>query len=594
MKKIFILALVLFTLVSCGETDETSNIPWSMETCNSSYLIWDIDRSELKLKGVIINDGLKTVSSPMAWVVNSISCNAWKEVYPNTLIAQISPDFNNPNTVNFSIQKGSLVNQKINLESIKASTISSFDNQISNLREQIIITEKNIELTKSSSSLNKNDLEKQILSLENTLTTLESSLELAKRAKVEALEKIDISRESLSTSMISLSGDNLLKIDEVFWITEDNKDSNDKYDDYLSAKNSSLANEVRIEFIRLNNLSKNINSLSNIEISDFLWGLVSLNETAREAVKESIPNVHFPQTQIDGFYLMFLTYSNNLAEIKSWWDSLENSKSSITTSYDTQILSLQNQIDTTNTSLDNLKTNKLEWIDVWLDLQLSNLDSGLKTLNSNLENLLSTRDTQVLSLENQIIQINQSIASLSTNLSVRNVYAGISWVIKQKMVSTWNNIWANTPLCQILPNTWSTKIKIYSPVELDMWDKLIFDFNNELYEVIIENVLVYKDQMTQNYIYESNYLIENFFKDWEILNLTFENNIDEDSTIEVVAEVDKIIKVPLWYVKNKINWNFLKINSDSWVFDVKVELWDINWNFVEIKQWLDWVVEICK
>ena len=594
MLKIFILSLMLFTLVSCWESENNDDIAWTLNTCNSPYIIWNINKSELNLKWVIINDGLKTVSSPMTGVVNTINCDAWKEVFPNTLIAQVSPDFNNPNTVNFSIQKWSLVNQQINLESIKIATISSFDNQISNLKEQILITEKNIELTKSSSSLSKNDLEKQISSLENTLISLESNYELSKRAKIEALEKINISRVSLITSMKSLSWDNLLKIDEIFWITEDYRDLNDKYEDFLSVKDNSLGNEVKIEFIRLNNIFKNIDNISDAEISDFLWWLVSLDETARDAVKESIPSVHFPQTQIDSLYTLFLTYSNNLADVKNGWDSLDNSKSITITSFDTQLSSLQNQIDITKTSLDNLKTNKLEWIDVWLDLQLSNFDSGLKTLNSNLENLISTKDTQVLSLENQILQINQSIDSLNTNLSARNIYAGISWVIKQKMASTWNSIWMNTPLCQILPSTWSAKVKIYSPIELDMWDKLIFEFNDELYEIKIENVLVYKDQITQNYIYESNYLDQNFFKDWEILSLTFENLLDEEWIIEAIEDSNKIIKIPVSYVKNKINWNFLKVNSASWVVEVEVILWDINWSFIEIEKWLEGINEVCR
>ncbi len=591
MKKIFIVGLILFILISCSEDEDKGVLNLDIKSCESSYKIWEINKSALKLKWVIISDDLKTISSPMAWILETLNCDAWKEVNFNTLIARITPDFNNPNIINLSIQKWSLINQKTNLESIKSTTISSFDNQISDLKEQILITENNIELTRKSSGLNKNDLEKQITSLEATLINLESNLVLTEKSKIEALEKIDISRESLFTNMNSISWDNLLKIDEIFGLTTANKDLNDKYEDYLSAKNSTLLNNVKSEFFRLNNLFKNIDNLTNLEISNFLWDLILLDEIARDAVKESIANINFPQTQIDGLYLMFLTYSTNLAEIKSWWDNLDNSKSSTITTFDTQILSLQNQIDTTKTSLENLQTNKLDSVDVWLDLQLSTFDSALKTLNSNLSNLLSTKESQVLSLDNQILQVEQSIDSLNTNLSPRNIYANIVWTIKQKTSSSWNSVWINTPLCQISPNIQSTKIKIYSPIELNMWDKLIFNFNNELYEIKIENVLVYKDPITQNYIYESNYLDQNFFKDWEILSLSFENTEDEDLVIE---NIDKVIKVPVSYIKNKIDWNFLKINSVEWVIEIKIEVWDINGNFIEIEEGLDGVSEICK
>jgi hypothetical protein len=166
------------------------------------------------------------------------------------------------------------------------------------------------------------------------------------------------------------------------------------------------------------------------------------------------------------------------------------------------------------------------------------------------------------------------------------------------MVSLWNNVWINTPICHIIPSTNSTKIKIYSPVELEIWDKLIFNFNGDDFEVIIENVLVYKDPITQNYIYDSNYLDKNYFKDWEILSLNFDKEEIIETKIDDKLEENKKelknIKIPVSYVKNKIDWNFVKINFGSWIIEVKVELWEINWDFIEIKNWLEEVNEVCR
>ncbi len=597
MKKIFSLLVLVFILASCWNTEVVENKGEEVNNklCNSPFILWNIDKTKLNLKWVVINDDLKVVSSPMWGVVETINCDAWKKVYQNTLIAQIKPDFNNSNTVNLSIQRWSLVNQKTNLEWIKASTISSFDTQIANLKEQISITEKNIELTKKSSWLSKNDLEKQIKTLEDTLRSLNENISLTKKSKTDALEKIDISRTSLFTNMKSVSSDNLLKIDEIFWFTEENKSLNDNYENYISAKDSSILSKVKADFYDLNDKLKNIDTLTDKEISDFLAKIVVLDEDSRNAMKNSVANVYFPQTQMDSLYTLFLNYWNNLSGIKSSWDSLENSRTTTINTFDSQIVSLKNQIDTTNTSLENLKTNKVGSVDVWLDLQLSNLDSWLKTLKSNLENLLSTKDTQILSLDNQILQINQSIDSLDTNLSVKNVYAWLTWTIKQKLVSAWNSVWVNTPLCNILPENSSTKIKIYSPIELKIWDKLIFNFNWKDYNIEIKNALVYKDQITQNYIYESNYLEDNNIKDWEILNLKL-TDIDtnkEDKNIEK-KDLNTDIKIPVSYVVNKINWNFVNVDSSTWIVLTKVELWDINWSFVEINKWLNWVIQICK
>jgi hypothetical protein len=252
---------------------------------------------------------------------------------------------------------------------------------------------------------------------------------------------------------------------------------------------------------------------------------------------------------------------------------------------------LASQIQTTKTNLENLKTNKIWSIDTANELQLANLDAQLKTLNTNLDNLISNKKSQIISLDNQILQLNQSIYSLNSSLAIRNVYAWITWIVKQKSSSKWNTVWAWMSLCQIIPNAKSTKIKIYSPIELNLWDKLTFEFKSELYEIIIENALIYKDAATQNYVYESNYLDRKYFKDWEIISLNFENNNLEINN----TDIDNNIKnIPVSYIKNKIDWNYIKILSWSLLVDKKVELWDINWNMVEIESGLEDIVKICK
>ena len=609
MKKIVIFLLLGLLLWSCSDDSNIdNNISLKENTCIDSYVIWGTNKSNLKLKWVIISDDTRTISSPILWIIDSLNCEVWKEVSGDTIIAKISPDFNNPNIINYSIQKWSLVNQKTNLESVKLSTISSFDiqitgleNQIEDLEEQINIIDKNISFTKKSSDISKGDLGKQIQGLEDTLISLEENLELLLQAKKEALNKIDISKNTLITNIKSSAWDNLLKIDEVFWITKANKDLNDDYEMYISAKNTSLKNEVKEEFRKLNNIFIDFDNLGDKEVSKFLLDLINLNNLAKDAMKESIENVNLTQTQIDSYYSIFLTYLNNITSLKDSFDSIENTYSSTSTNYDTQILSLESQIDSSKTSLENLKTNKIDSVDVWLDLKLSELDSQSKTLHSSLENLSSnlanlkaTKESQMLSLDNQILQIQQSIDSLNVHLSSRNIYANVSWKIKEKLSSKWNNIWINNPICQIIPNDKSTKVKIYSPVELGLEDKLVFELDNEDYEIIVENELIYKDPVTQNYIYESNCLNDDYFKDGEIISLSFRGTTKEESQDKEILDISKDKKIPISYVINKIDGNFVNIQSNSWVIKREIELWDINWDFVDVLSWLENINEICR
>ncbi len=591
MKKILVLVLLWGLLFSCSKDNENINNNTSSfkNSCVESYSIWNYDKNNLLLKWVIVSDETKNITSPIWWVVSYLNCDAWKKVSKNTLIAQVKPDFNNPNIINLTIQKSSLLSQKANIESLKNNTISNLDNQIKSTKEQIKILEKNIDLTKKSSNLSRKDLGKQIKWLQDTLKSLENNLELLKKAKKEALDKIAISEQSLLVNIKNISWDNLLKVDEIFWITEDNENKNDRYEDFLSAKNRELLLKVESDFTKLNDILPNIDNLSNNEISSFLSWMLVLDQNARDAVKESIVNVNLPQTQIDAFYTIFLNYTNSLSEIKNSWDSLENSRASIETNYDTQISSLENQIDTTKNNLENLQTNKVWSVDTWLELQLSNLESQLKTLKTNLDNLESSKKSQIINFDNQIVQLESSINSLNSSLAIRNIYSWVDWVIKQKLVSVWNNIWAWIPLCQIIPNNKSTKVKIYSPIELNIWDKLIFELNWEKYEIIIENALVYKDAITQNFVYESNYLDRKYFKEGEIITLKFSNNNNDKVKID-----NKNILVPVSYIENKIDWNFVKIKTQTWVLEKKVKLWDINWTMVEVIDWLKDVNQICK
>lgn len=607
MKKIIIFLLLLLFLWTCSDisNEKNNNIPSNENICVEPYKIWSTNKNNIKLKWIIISDDTRTISSPIVWIIDYLNCEVWKEVWEDTIIAKISPDFNNPNIINYSIQKWSLVSQKTNLESVKLSTLSSFDIQISslesqikNLEEQINIIDKNKSLTEKSSNISRNDLEKQIQSLEESLISLEKNLDLLFQAKKEALDKIHISKNTLITNIKSSASDNLLKIDEIFWITSLNKDLNDKYDDYLSTKNTSLKNEVKEEFRKLNIIFKDFNKINDNEISKFLLDLINLNNLVKNAIKESIENLYFTQTQIDSYYNVFLIYWSNITSLKDTFDSIENTYLGASINYDTQISSLENQISTSKTNIDNLKTNKIDSVDVWLDLKLSELDSQSKTLNSNLKNLFSnlanlktTKENQILSLDNQILQIQQSIDSLNVNLSSRNIYANVSWKVKEKVSSTWNNIWVNNPICQIIPNNKSTKIRIYSPIELNINDKLIFEFNNKNYDILVENELIYKDPITQNYIYESNYLNDDYFKNWEIISLSFNEILKKDTEI---LDIKKDIKIPISYIINKIGGNFIKIESNSWVLEKEVKLWNINWDFIEILSWLEDVNILCK
>ncbi len=689
-KKILIFSFLFLLLNSCSQ-EKKVNINKNTDnkiTCKNSYKILEKNKTNLNLKWVIIESDQKNITSKISWNITYLNCVPWKKVYPKTLIVKISPDYNNPNIKNLKTQLIDLKTQKLNLlsqianiKSNKISTSNSFDiqiksvdNNIESLKSQIEILKKNIENTKNTWKINSSDLDSQIKSLESqieilkenikntkntwkvnnldldsqikslqdSLVKLENSKKIIENSLKNELEKLETSKKNLLITIKNTIKDNLKIIDEVYWITKENKDLNDKFQDYLSAKNISYKREVEKKFFQLNQKINSFDKMSDLEISDYLKNIIYLDNLAWKWVNSSIDNVYFPQTKIDSFYNRFLSYSNNLANLKTNFDNFPESKKVLKTNFENQLNSIDNQIETSKNNLENLKKNKKSsiWINtniqvlnmisqlktmetnlenlkknkkssIWVntDIQIWNLNSQLKWLESNLQNLysnkknlienkktsLSSLDNQIIQLENNITWLNSNIKIINTNLSPNLLYAEGTWVVKQKLASKWNIVWPNTPICQIIPSKKSQKIKIYSPIELNIWDKLTFEFKGNPYEIIIENALVYKDSATQNYVYESNYLDKNYFKSWEIVSLKFEESpISVSPKGREAKQNDKIIKIPVSYIKNRIEWNFVKVLSWSQVIEKKVELWDINWDYIEIKNWINWVNKICK
>ncbi len=148
MKKIFTILLLITVLASCSKTEDKNinSLTENKKLCEAPYIIWNIDKTNLHLKWVVISDEIKNITSPIAWIISYLKCNPGDKVNKDTIIAKITPDFNNPNISNLIIQKNSLINQKNNVDSLKQNTILNFDNQISDIKGQINILNKNIEL----------------------------------------------------------------------------------------------------------------------------------------------------------------------------------------------------------------------------------------------------------------------------------------------------------------------------------------------------------------------------------------------------------------------------------------------------------------
>jgi 16S rRNA U1498 N3-methylase RsmE len=80
---------------------------------------------------------------------------------------------------------------------------------------------------------------------------LENSKQKLQQSKQADLDKLKKSLTNSVSQAKSLVNTILLKVDEIYGITNENKHKNDAFESYLSAKNTSLKEKIKNDFRRM-------------------------------------------------------------------------------------------------------------------------------------------------------------------------------------------------------------------------------------------------------------------------------------------------------------------------------------------------------
>jgi len=596
-KNIIALTFFIFALTSCW----SNNIEVWKTKSNVKYdtfvVWWSSLKSRILEWNILSNNSISKTSS-IAWKITKLNCEVWNLVYPKTLIATISPDFTNPNIKWLVTTKNSLDLQLWNLKWIKLSTINNLDTQISTLESTISSSEDQLKLSKQNYDLlfkqkwlTSSDLASQLSTLEDQLTNLTKQKDLLDKSKKDELEKLNISLNNLKITSYNNISDILLYIDKLYWITEENKDKNDNFENYLSAKNTSLKSKITNSFRNLNNID--YKNLDNNELSKYLDKLNLLILDSANWTKESVANTTFSQNNIDWYYKTLLWYSNGLLTIKWNLDTLIQNQNTITNTYDNQITWLITNLDSLKWNINNLKNNKTESVITWIDVNITNLKSqitslenGIITQKNNLKSLKDNKQISIKQLDNQILNISQNIDKLNISLSSQNIYAWVNWKISKNFTFLNTNVWANSPICQILEK-WENTLKLQIPSANKLLDgyKYSIEKNNNIiftWSNLAQNPT--KNTMTQNYIYEKILKDDYWLAIWDKVNVhidypknELENNIIKNNNIEI----------PIEYVIPRLNWYFVKKQTNSGtIVEKKIKIWEVNLPNIEVKEWL--------
>lgn len=585
-------ALLIF-LTWCWK-QESSVIIWEDIKNNKysqEYIVDENAISNINLYAIVESDSTKNVISTRWWTITKLNCQAWKQVKAWDTIAIISPDTSDPNYQNLQVQKIFLQWQLDNLNSTLISTISNFDSQKKNYEtqrannlNQIDILNQNFNNLKKQKELSSGDINIRIESAQEQLDNLKISYTLTEKNKTETLNKIDTNISNIKKQIKVTWTSNLNTIDQIFWITQENRTKNDAFENYLSAKDLSQKEEVQKDFYNVSKKFDNFDNMNNQEISSFLIDISNLLKISADAVNASISSSSFTETTISTYYSSFNSWASWFLTYKTNFDDLVNTYQTTQTSYDTQLTTINSNIQSAQKTLENLKNNTSSSSDISYDssinslnLQIQSLEYANENIEENLVSLDKNKEIQVNQINNQILSMKQNIETLKINTSWETLYAWVNWTIKTKKVDENNKISSSTIVCQIsTKDKWNYKLKIYSPDKLPLWTEFIYYKNwNELGTWAIEYEVPFKDQTTQNYIYENNINNSNI-TEWDRIDIKLNIQRNENN-----------IWIPLDFIAPKIDWYYVIKKTDNNYSTYKVEIWNMDSNSIQVLSWLN-------
>lgn len=544
MKKIFTLIIILL-LSSCNNNDfkiiEKKISTWVV-------LTWSIDIDQNYI-GYIEWKEMIDLSSEISWKLIDIYFEEWDFVKKWELIWKID----SWEAQIWYINSKNIINK---LYSTKKSIIESYD-------EQIIIYEL---------QLLKNNILNNWLKvwLKNNINIKNTELELAKiwinlsRSNFEqSLNILEINKSNIISNSknsivwaIILDTNIINFIDNILWITEKNKDKNDNFENYLSAKNSLYLKQAIEKFTNTNNkyliykkfYDNNIEwiepDIDNILIGLDDWIILAeeLNSVLNLVYKvldNTIENVNFTKITIDN-------YKNTLLE---FWNDIESSLINISWDYilwlkwsNQSIIDINELIKKETTLLKNKisyseeKYNQLKIINDWIisdkwfenDVSIKNIDE----VKINIELLKKQKKTKILEIESLIIKTNWERDSSLEIINNGNIISPIDGIILSKYFEIWQIILNWNPVVKIWNNS-ELVVKVWINNDLykniSIWDKILLhiDWSNSDVFWYISKIYPFKDLYNKKHIVEIS--INNIDKKiniWSYVDVFFQNKTE--------------------------------------------------------------------
>lgn len=538
-----ILTSFLFTLllISCWKAQEVIVEKVPSKNVTSDIIKSDYFSEQIKLPWKITPFTEASINPLISWTINNIYVEVWQKVVAGQTLATIDLsnstywvsynnaqiNFNNSvNSFDFIEEsiKSDLEAASVQLENAKVSKDNTYittEKQLELAQTQLDNIQKNVSNTKNTTT---ESLKNSQAMLENAKTNLDNfnknSLLQIKSLQDQEKSMYDDIKIALDNTFITADS-TLRQADLILWVTDQNKDANNSYEMFLSAKDSAPKIQSENDFSEAkslyDNYKKNIDYSTNEKIASSLNNMINLSQKISKLCDDmiimldnSITSVTFTQAQLDSLKLNALwtwivtkqsainTIKANLITAQNWITKLNNTISTTNTSIETNTSSLQNAINIAQNQVDNINAwntsllDNVSWNENLTINQLENTKALVKQTRDNADNALKVAqinyDSINARLNSQRIQAKAQIDSAKwwkdlagVWLSNTSIVAPFTWIITSKNIEVWSSVWPQNTVFQISnDDTLKVKLDVNS-------DNMTFFHQNDSIEIKKDN-----------------------------------------------------------------------------------------------------------
>lgn len=406
------------------------------------------------------------------------------------------------------------------------------------------------------------------------------------------------------SSIIFLMDDVIKFSDELLWVTKENKDKDDKFSDFLWAKDRWQKQETKNKLLELIAYREEMNSY-NIETQDDIdlyvgdlseWydKIKELLESIQKTLNNSIESVgSLSSTQIDTYTSSVNLYQNTMQWGLTGLIAFKNSVNSFLRTYKSTQESMLKQIAILKSDkeifIKSLDSGEL-WAEVSIekliisyDDRIKSMESQIELAKSNLENAKKTKDVTIRSLDNSISSANISVSQAQKEYSKLTIKSPISWIIKEINVDLWQEVSNWTPVFSVLNNKSPEVIISLDKQEhniVKQWDKAYIKTWERSFTWRIADISNIADD---NLNFSSTVSFDDSLNSlWELVDITIPLTVNK---MFIPVNLVTVSENNIWIIKTLKDW---KIEA------VKIELWNLYWEKIELIKCVELEEEQCK